>query len=378
MNALSLTLLAAGAAPVGYNPASPYTDPSVGWAAPSYLPAQYLPGSAPPQMMPPGAPPQMMAPGMQPQMMAPSAPYGMPAYGVPSAAPAGQYVAPPAEAPGMSELITKSSRGLFQSDHEFDGFIDSVTNSVLSKDPRSSTYLRFLFINNNIPAGHPIGGGNIQVYGLQTNVALTERLAFVADKDGGARIAPRNGPSTSGYLNVAAGLKYTFIRDVETQTLAAIGFMYEIPNGEAKVQQNQGSGSIIPFLTVGKEFNQFWHVVHTIGHFTPLRAADGSGFLYNSLHIDRQVFGWLYPLAEFNWFWYTSGGNRLPTAFGEGDGLINFGTRGQAGAHLVTGAVGAKAVVSRNLAIGAAFEFPLTNRHDIINQRFTLQVTARY
>jgi hypothetical protein len=320
-------------------------------------------------MTPPGAPPQMMAPGTPPQMMAPGAPYSIPN---------GQYVAPPAEAAGMSELVTKSARGLFQSDHEFDGFIDTLTNPVLSKDPRSSTYARFLFVNNNIPAAHPIGGGNIQVYGLQVNVALTERLAFIADKDGGARIAPRNGPSTSGFLNVAAGLKYTFIRDVETQTLAAIGFMYEIPNGEAKVQQNQGSGSITPFLTFGKEFNQTVHVLHTIGFYTPLRAADGSSFLYNSFHIDRQVFGWLYPLAEFNWFWYTSGGNRLPTAFGEGDGLINFGTRGQAGAHLVTGAFGAKAAVCRNLLIGAAFEVPLTNRHDIINQRFTLQVTARY
>lgn len=326
-----------------------------------------MPAAGPQFVAPPGAP--AYAPGA-----APYAP-GAPAYAPP---PSGPYAPPPAEAAGMSELVTKSARGLFQSDHEFDGFIDTLTNPVLSKDPRSSTYARFLFVNNNIPADHPIGGGNIQVYGLQVNVALTDRLAFIADKDGGARIAPRNGPSTSGFLNVAAGLKYTFIRDVETQTLAAVGFMYEIPSGEANVQQNQGAGSITPFLTFGKEFNRNWHVLHTIGHFTPLRAPDGSGFLYNSFHIDRQVFGWLYPLAEFNWFWYTSGGRRTPTAFGEGDGLVNFGTRGQAGAHLVTGAFGAKAAVCRNLLVGAAFEVPLSNRKDILNQRFTLQVTARY
>jgi len=364
MNALSLTaLMAVGAAPAppgspaAYPQTTPYTAPTAavgGWNAPQpgYLPARNAPG----------APQYASAPGAQ-------------AHAVP---PGAQYAPSPAQAPSMTELYTNSPRGLFKSDRAFEGFVDPISNPVLSKDPRSSTYARFLFINNNIPAAHPIGGGNIQVYGLQLNLALNERLTIIADKDGGARIAPRNGPSTSGYLNLAAGLKYTFWRDEETQTLAAAGLMYEIPSGEASVQQNQGSGSLIPFLAYGKEFRQHWHYTHTFGFSFPLQAASGSSFFYNNLHIDRQFFGWLSPLAELNWFWYTSGGNRLPTAFGEGDGLINFGTRGQAGAHLVTAAFGAKAIVCRNLTVGAAFEVPLSNRRDILNQRFILQATARY
>lgn len=353
MNALSLAALltagAVGADPVAYPPAQPPAA-GAGWnaAQPGYLPARYAPA---------GEPQAVPAPG------------GLPA---------GAYAPAPADEARMGELCATAARGLFRSDREFEGFIDPISNPVLSKDPRSSTYARFLFINNSVPADHPIGGGNIQVYGLQVNVAINERLTFIADKDGAARIAPRNGPSTTGFLNIAAGLKYTFIRDVETQTLAAVGLMYEIPTGEANVQQNHGAGSLVPFLTVGKEVNKHWHVLNTLGFYAPLHAPNGSSFLYNSFHIDRQVFGWLYPLAEFNWFWYTSGGRRTPTAFGEGDGLINFGTRGQSGAHLVTAAFGAKAVVCPNLTIGAAFEVPLSNRNDILNQRFIFQATARY
>ncbi|MBN9122628.1 MAG: hypothetical protein J0I06_26360 [Planctomycetes bacterium] len=287
------------------------------------------------------------------------------------------YQVPPPDAPaGLCEACIEPVRKPFQSDHAFDGFIGPVSNPVLAKDPRSNSYARLLFINNNLPGSHPLDG-DIQAYALQTNLALTERLSIIADKDGYAHISPRRGPSASGFLNLAAGLKYTFYRDVENQTLAAIGFLYEIPSGEAKVQQNQGAGSFAPFLTFGKQFRENWHYLQTTGYYFPLQASQGSSFIWNSFHIDRQI-GWFYPLAELNWFWYTSGGNRLPAAFGEGDGLLNLGTRGQAGAHLVTGALGAKAVLNKNYTVGFAYEIPLTNRHDIINNRLTVELIGRY
>ena len=127
--------------------------------------------------------------------------------------------------PALCDQCAAPVRGLFQSDREFEGFVGPISNPVLSKDPRSNTHARVLFVNNNIPASHPLGGGNIQVYGLQLNLALTERLSFIADKDGIGRLAPRNAASQTGFLNIAAGLKYTFYRNVETQTLAAVGFM---------------------------------------------------------------------------------------------------------------------------------------------------------
>lgn len=126
-----------------------------------------------------------------------------------------------------------STRAPFQSDHAFDTFIGPITNPVLAKDPRSNTYLRGLFINNNVPNDHALGGGSAQIYALQANLALTERLSLIADKDGLARIDTAGGVNETGWLNLAAGLKYTFLRDVENQTLAAAGFQFEVPTGGA-------------------------------------------------------------------------------------------------------------------------------------------------
>jgi hypothetical protein len=268
-------------------------------------------------------------------------------------------------------------RKLFESDREFEGFVGPISNPVLAKDPRSNTYLRFLFINNSFPGGHPFGGGTAQIYGIQANLALTERLSFIVDKDGIAHLNPRNGPDSTGWLNLAAGFKYAFYRNVETQTIASLGLMYEIPSGEADVFQNHGSGSLIPFVTFGKEFGGKWHYLQTSGYYVPLRANAGSSFFFNSFHIDRQI-GWFYPLAELNWFWYTSGGNRLPNAVGEGDGLLNLGTQGMANRQLVTAAIGGKAIISRYVTVGAAYEFPLTSRHDILNERITVEMIVRY
>lgn len=353
MNALTVSLLLAGAPA-----AEPYSPPQSSYPAPAnpyFAPVQtpYAPASA-----------------YQPALATLPPGEAQPGYGASVPSPAA-----PAQ-PQLCDTCTTAARGLFRSDREFENFVGPISNPILSKDPRSNTYARILFVNNNVPTGHPLQG-NIQAYGLQVNLAINERLSFIADKDGAARIAPRNGPSTTGFLNIAAGFKYAFLRDVENQRIAAAGFMYEVPSGEAKVQQNQGAGAFALFLTGARQVGDNWHVLNTAGYYFPLQNSQGSSFLYNTFHIDRKI-GWFVPLAELNWFWYTSGGNRLPPAFGEGDGLINFGTRGQAGAHLVTAAFGAKALLRPWATAGFAFEVPLSNRNDILNQRLLVELILRY
>jgi len=284
-----------------------------------------------------------------------------------------------APASDWSQCGCCESRSFLGSDRAFDGFIGPITNPIYAKDPRSLSEARFLFINNIIPADHPLGGGNFQAYALQVRVALTERLTLIADKDGYATIHPRAGGDLDGWLNLAAGLKYTLLRDVERQRLLAVGFMYEVPTGEAEVFQNNGSGILTLFASGGQEFATDWHLIGNTGLNIPTNARDNSGQYYLSLHLDRRCLGWLYPLAEVNWFYYYSGGDRgIPPALGEGDGLINFGTTGIAGASLVTGAVGLKAVVNDHLSVGAAWEVPLSNRNDLIDNRLTFECILRY
>ena len=84
------------------------------------------------------------------------------------------------------------------------------------------------------------------------------------------------------------------------------------------------------------------------------------------------------PLAELNWYHYTSAGNHgLPQALGEGDGLINFGTSGVSGNNVVTAAAGFKAQLNCHIDVGAAWETPL-GRKDLLGQRLLVQLILRY
>jgi hypothetical protein len=83
-----------------------------------------------------------------------------------------------------------------------------------------------------------------------------------------------------------------------------------------------------------------------------------------------------YPLAELNWFLYSTNGNTRPIG-AEGRDLINFG--GQAkGTGLLTMALGGRAKLTESAQLGAAFEFPVAGRRDIFRNRFTVDFILRY
>ncbi len=279
----------------------------------------------------------------------------------------------------LTQVLGDGQRPLFQSDHCFDNFIGPITNPVLSKDARSLTEARFLFVQNKIDPDHPFGGGDFQAYGLQLRLALTERLTLIADKDGYAVISPKNGPQRNGTLDLAAGLKYAFIRDVDEQFLLTGGLMYEIQSGSSEVFQSHGDGIFTVFGSTAKEYCQHTHWLNTVGYNVPVDGDANSSSLYWSTHLDYEIDGWLYPLIEANWYhWVSSGDRGLPPALGEGDGLINLGTSGVTGNDMVTVAVGGKAKLTQNIEFGAAWELPVSPRHDLLNNRLTAELIFRY
>jgi hypothetical protein len=268
-------------------------------------------------------------------------------------------------------------RRFLQSDHAFDDFIQPVSNPIFARDPRSSTHARFLFINNWTPDTHAVAPDDqIQVYAVQVNLALTERLSLLAEKDGYAVI--NRGPLSEGLLNLAVGLKYAFLRRPERQFIVSGGLMFEAPTGESAVLQGDGSGVLTPFLSAGKGWGAF-HTIANMGLSIPMDDDANSGFFYWQQHFDYVVADWFAPLVEFNWFHYTSGGDRgIPSAVGEGDGLLNFGTTGMAGADLVTVAVGARFRLTHWLSSGLVWETPISSRKDLIDNRIVLDVILRY
>jgi hypothetical protein len=84
-----------------------------------------------------------------------------------------------------------------------------------------------------------------------------------------------------------------------------------------------------------------------------------------------------YLLTEYNWYhWIKSGDVGLVGV--EGGDLFNFGSRGVAGNDIVTGAFGGKFKPSGNMEIGVAWELPLTERRDVLENRITADVILRY
>jgi hypothetical protein len=222
-------------------------------------------------------------------------------------------------------------------------------------------------------------GGDFQIYATQAHVALTDRLSIGLEKSGYLDYHPKTGDHTTGWLNIAGSVKYVLIRDTEDQFLLSGGIQYETTSGSARVFQGGSTGVFTGFVTTGKQFGDTCHVLDTFGYQFGDHNDSRNGMLFNSFHIDKQVLGVFYPLLECNWYHYTADGNRdLPPSFGGGDGLLNLGTPGIDGSDLVTAAVGLKVLMTDHASMGCAWEVPLSNRQDLVNNRLTVEMQLRY
>jgi hypothetical protein len=268
--------------------------------------------------------------------------------------------------------------GIIQpSDHGFDGFISPITNTVFFEDPRTLTEARLIFADHNIPSTSPIGGGDVQLYALQLRAALTERLSVIATKDGYLSLTTTGLGHREGWADVMAGLKYNLVRDVESQFLLSAGLTFEMDTGTHHVFQGRGDGEFHAFLTGGKELLPGVHWISGSGFRLPTDTVDRSQMWYWSNHLDKEIWNGIYGLVELHWFHWMKSGQVGPVGV-EGNDIFNLGSPGVAGNDIVTLAVGGKYKPAPWLEIGSAFEFPLTKRRDLFDNRLTVDCIVRY
>jgi hypothetical protein len=103
-----------------------------------------------------------------------------------------------------------------------------------------------------------------------------------------------------------------------------------------------------------------------------------SDYFWVSGHLDYDIGNAhrFYPLAELNWFQYTTDGKSWPVT-GEGRDLINFGGLAK-GSNLLTGTLGGRVKLSRHTEVGAGYEFPLLGNRDFFKGRITIDFIWRY
>jgi len=265
--------------------------------------------------------------------------------------------------------------GLFApSDHCYDSFISPMTNPVFFEDPRTLTEARAIFLRQKVPGA--AGGGNVQLIAMQFRAALTDRLSIVAAKDG--FIMSDNALIDDGWADLSVGLKYNLYANPHTQRLLSTGFSYELPVGTPRALQGNGDGEYHVYLTGGAQIGDHGHWLSASGFRLPSDPAAESQMWYWSNHLDYEFRKGWYALTEVNWYHWTGSGQNAALDGVEGGDLFNFGSTGVSGNNIVTQAIGLKYKRNRNREIGIAYEFPLTERRDVLENRITVDWIFRY
>jgi hypothetical protein len=267
-------------------------------------------------------------------------------------------------------------------------YVPPVSNPILNETPFITTEARLFYMNQSISEDVPLpglgalGGGSINLWALQLRVALTDRLGFIANKDGWAdvnfNVSPVLPLDDDGFANLAFGFKYALISDVKEETLVTAGLTYEAPTGRLKAGpfwlQGNGDGFLSPFLSAAKSVDKLGLQGMVGAKFALDGDANTSWFNY-SLHMDYEVLPNFYPLVEFNGFVPINDATATPFAF-EGLDLVSIG--GSEPSSVVTFAVGSRYKIMDHLIAGFAYEIPLTDDEDILDWRLTADLVIYY
>jgi hypothetical protein len=274
-----------------------------------------------------------------------------------------------------------------------------ITNPTLFDLALPTTNIHPIFMHHSLPSsvnttiGNLPMGGDVQIYALQFEYALSERLSIVATKDGYVDINAGNSAlwsNESGFANLGAGLKYAFIYDPANSFVMSGTAVVELPTGNDDVFQGQGDGMVNLIVSGLKLWDDF-QLAGAAGARIAIND-DQSSSTFVSAHASYEVSSWFIPLVELNWHHVVSagagkpafnsqaGGNVPVVATFEGSDLLNFGAA-NAGSNrdLVTAAIGFRSRLSENVDLGVAYEIPLTPDDDsVIDDRLTLDLVWKF
>lgn len=257
--------------------------------------------------------------------------------------------------------------GLLTGLRGFEHFYEPIGNPLYFESPFNSTGLRFIYLRHDFPDGSQLQGGDLSVYAVQARVALTERLAFIATKDGYSDLNAKALPADEGWNDLAFGGKYLFYVDREQDLVATAGVRIQIKSGDGEVLQGD-VGELSPFVSVAKGWDRF-HLIGDLSYRLPLDGDDGNDILQWDVHADYEIapetLPGFAPVAELHGLHYLSNGTRTPLSVGGAD-YTNLGSTDVAGSSVIWMGVGARWKLSPHASIGGDFEFPLSDADDDI------------
>ncbi|MEW6288593.1 MAG: hypothetical protein AB1545_01940 [Thermodesulfobacteriota bacterium] len=285
---------------------------------------------------------------------------------------------------------------------DFDRFQMPVSNPVYNGDARNVTMVRPILLTQSLPDKIKVNiggtkakvdlGGDVDGAALQFSYAFNERFSLVAVKDGYVDCEPDETlDDHSGWLDIAAGLQYSFIYNPAQDFIVSGRLVYESTSGESEVYQGNGSGNVAPAILFLKGWDQL-QFSGTVGFVLPFDSDEENTMLYDSWNVSYAVTDWFRPLVELNHFHVLSAGDRdLGDVENQADlvaaiatfnpcDIINLGGEyNDDNKDLVTMALGARFRITQWLDIGAAYEFPLTdNEETLLDERILIDAMLTF
>ena len=282
----------------------------------------------------------------------------------------------------------------------FEGFQMPIVAPYLFEDPFITTNAVPYFLWHDFPEQSGFDGGALYAAALQLRVALTDRVAIIATKDG--FVWNRNGQplleDSQGFLNLAAGVKVALWQDRDAGRIVSGILRVEVPTGSSDQYQGYGSGMALPSLAGAFRTGPVrW--IGDLGAQIPFDGRELSSSLFYHLYADLDVgTKWIRPFVQLSGlYWIESGNGKLPirlkhggtldldtvqTALGtgpfEGADVMNLGSEQVDNLDLLTAAVGVHVPVAEHVTFSVAYERPITEPKGIFQQRVTSALVIEF
>ena len=270
-----------------------------------------------------------------------------------------------------------------------------ISNPTLFDLAVPTTNVHPIFMHQVLPNQINAGGGSIpfggdvQLYALQFEYALSDRLSIVATKDGYVDMNFDNPAfsDSTGFANLGGGLKYALLLDPISRSAVSSSLTLEFPTGNSDVLQGEGKG-LANIIVSGLKLVDEWQFTGGAGIQVPF-SDEQATMGWVSAHASYEVSKWFIPLVEVNWFHVIDEGNGTGNFGGqlgggipgavqfEGGDLFNLGaTNASDSPDFVSAAVGFRSRLTDAVTAGFAYEVPLTDEEDsLMEERFTLDLT---
>lgn len=281
----------------------------------------------------------------------------------------------------------------------YEGFVPPMMHPYLFEDPFITTGVSGWGIWHEFPGDSILDGGHLWAAALQARIAITDRIAFIATRDGWVDFEPGLSllDNRRGSADLGLGFKVAAIDLPEVPFILTPSLRLQIAQGSQDVLQGNGDGVLIPAVSAAWGRGNF-HVIGDVGMEIALDPDAQSTSLFYHLHLDYAVHRFLVPFVEIGGFTYTDGGDgstkirlrggdevRLRDAQAllgedpeEGYDYANLGSKSMAGHTVVAGSVGVRVPLTEHVILGAAWEYPLTPSRDVLRQRASMNVIIEF